>query len=265
VDKHTRWLFGVGAALAVLVGTAAYFTLTNSARAGRASGTVVVARKAIPERTLFTAANVDELLTEREIPADALPEQALGKPHHVIGKSTVRALVAGEMLLDSPDRLASGEGGTARPAAAIPRDKVALTVPANESISVAGSLQPGDRVDVIATWQPQSTRPVTQAIFQDVRVFAVGPWQGEVRGRVQGVVGGQGIPSSVTLLLDYQQAVAVQHLQTTGGHLSLALRRFDQAGDQPIDAVTPDLLTRRYFGQHVDTPTLATARPGGEP
>lgn len=262
MDNHTRLLFGMGAALAVLVGVVAYFTLTSASRDRRPTTAVVVARQAIPERTLFTAANVDDLLTERQVPADALPDGALAAPTQAIGKSTIRALVAGEMVLDTPDRLASGEGATARPAAAIPRDKVALTIPANEAISVAGSLQPGDRVDVIATWQPQSPRPITQAIFQDVRVFAVGPWQSDLRGRVQGAVGGNGIPSSVTLLLDYQQAVAVEHLQTTGGHLTLALRQFDQAGDQSIEAVTPEVITRRYFGQIVDASALAAARPG---
>jgi Flp pilus assembly protein CpaB len=253
MDRTTRWLLGSGAALALLVGVVAYFTLTSSARAGRATSTVVVARQPIDERTLFTAANVDQLLTERELPREAVPEGALTNSMQVIGKSAIRPVVLGEILLDSPDRLVSGEGGTARPAASIPRDQVALTIMANESISVAGAVRPGDRVEVIATWQAPGTPPVTRQMFQDVRVFAVGPWQNPVIfDRVQTMVSLNAIPSSITLLLDYHQAVAVEHLLRTGGQLSLALRRFDQAGDRGIESITSDVLMRRYFGIEAD-------------
>src|SRR5207247_1221105 len=44
MDRTTKWLLGSGAALALLVGIVAYFTLTGSARAGRATSMVVVAR-----------------------------------------------------------------------------------------------------------------------------------------------------------------------------------------------------------------------------
>jgi Flp pilus assembly protein CpaB len=257
MDRTTRWLLGSGAALALLVGVVAYFTLTSSARAGRATSTVVVARQPIAERTLFTAANVDDLLTERE--------GALSNPMQVIGKSAIRPVVLGEILLDTPDRLVSGEGGTARPAASIPRDQVALTIMANESVSVAGAVRPGDRVEVIATWQAPGTPPVTRQIFQDVRVFAVGPWQNTaLLDRVQTMVTPNAIPSSITLLLEYHQAVAVEHLLRTGGQLSLALRRFDQAGDRSIESITSDILMRRYFGIEAD-PSTSNPNRTGEP
>jgi pilus assembly protein CpaB len=171
--------------------------------------------------------------------------------------------VPGEPVLNTPDRLATGEGAAARPAAAIPRDRVALTIPANEAVSVAGSVHPGDRVDVIATMQQPSAPPVTQAIFQDVRVFAVGPWQSDVRERVQSAVGVGNATSSITLVLDHQQAIALQHLLQTGGHVSLALRRFDQAGDLDIESITSDRLVRRYFG--VGEELVRAARPTPRP
>ena len=81
MDRTTRWLLGSGAALALLVGVVAYFTLTSSARAGRAMSTVVVARQPIAERTLFTAANADDLLAERIVlvglPVDDLGHESL--------------------------------------------------------------------------------------------------------------------------------------------------------------------------------------------
>ena len=69
------------------------------------------------------------------------------------------------------------------------------------------------------------------------------------------------IPSSITLLLDYPQAVAVEHLLRTGGQLSLALRRFDQAGDRNIESITSDVLMRRYFGIDADPATSNQNRP----
>jgi Flp pilus assembly protein CpaB len=118
-------------------------------------------------------------------------------------------------------------------------------------------------VEVIATWQAPGISPVTRQMFQDVRVFAVGPWQNPVVfDRVQTMVSLNAIPSSITLLLDYHQAVAVEHLLRTGGQLSLALRRFDQAGDRSIESITSDVLMRRYFGIEADSSTANQNRPG---
>src|SRR5262249_43045959 len=143
---------------------------------GRPMATVAVARVEIPERTLFTGTNVDQLLTTQQVPRDLVPADALTRPIEAIGKATTMRLAPGEIVLGSAERLASGEGASARPAASIPRDKVALAVPAGDSVSVAGAVQPGDRVDVIATWTQANGTAITQDVFQDVRVFAIGQY-----------------------------------------------------------------------------------------
>ena len=115
---------------------------------------------------------------------------------------------------------------------------------------MAGALQPGDRVDVIATWVRPGGVAVTQDIFQDVRVFAVGQLQGEARlatAAVSAVTGSSGAAPSVTLLLDYQQAVVLEYLLRTGGQVAIALRRFDQSGDVTTEPMTAEALSRRYF------------------
>jgi pilus assembly protein CpaB len=245
MDTTSKVLFGVGAALALLVGVVVYLAVSAAEGLGRSTTTVVVARQEIPERTQFTGANVEQLLTTRQLPTDLVPQGALGRPSEAIGRVTTTGLLPGEMVLGTPERLASGEGATGRPAAAIPRDKVALAVPAGDSVSVAGAVRPGDRVDVIATWTRPGGTAVSQDIFQDVRVFAVGPWEAD--GRLP-VAGGAGVTSSVTLLLDYQQAVMLEYLLRTGGHVALALRRFDQSGDVPTEPATAESVTRRIFG-----------------
>jgi pilus assembly protein CpaB len=251
IDATNKWLLGAGAVLALLVGVAVYLAITTQGLSRGA--TVVVARQTVPERTQFTAANITELLATRELPADAVPQGALSRPGEAVGKVTTTQLAAGEVVLGTPNRLVGAEGEGARPAAAIPRDKVALAIAANESVTIAGAVQPGDRVDVIATWNRPTGAAVTQDIFQDVRVFAVGRWQGETRVPVASGLADGGPPTTVTLLLDYQQAVVLEYLMRTGGHISLALRRFDQASDVPTEPITPDSV-RRYFGVDGTTP-----------
>jgi Flp pilus assembly protein CpaB len=237
-----RWLLGLGIVLALLVGVGTYAAVTTAQDLGRPLTTVVMARQEIPERTLLTAANVAELLATEQIPTEWVPRGALSQPQDAIGKVTTTRLAKGEMVLGTPDRLASGEGAGARPAAAIPRDKVALALSATDAISVAGAVQAGDRVDVIGTWARPNGQPVTQAVFQDVRVFAVGRWQSDLRQQPSGTPA-----STVTLLLDHQQALVIENLVQTGARVSLALRRLDQSGEVPTEPVTHDLLARGTF------------------
>jgi pilus assembly protein CpaB len=242
VDRTTKLLLGAGIVLALVVGLGIYAAVTAAQELGRATSAVVLARGEVPERTQFTAGNVRELLTTQQVPRDLVPQGALSDPAEAVGKVTTARLVPGEIVIGSPDRLATGDGASGRPAASIPRDKVALAMAATEAVSVAGAVQSGDRVDVIATLSLQSGQTITQAIFQDVRVFSVGRWQPDPRQRNTNTA-----PSSVTLLLDHQQALVLENLLQTGARVSLALRRLDQSGEVPTDPVTPDAIVRRWL------------------
>jgi Flp pilus assembly protein CpaB len=243
IDTTSKWLLGASAVLALLVGVAVYIAVA-SRTLGQTNATVVVAREDIPERTLFTGTNMPTLLDTREVPADSVPRGALTRPDEAVGKTTTTALVAGEIVLGTANRLVSPEGEGARPAASIPRDKVALAISANDSVTVAGAVQPNDRVDVIATWTGPNNQSNSEDLFQDVRVFSVGRWQSGVRAQVASNVGAADNPTSITLLLDYQQAVMLEYLLRTGGSISIALRRFDQSGDVRTAPVTSDTFAR---------------------
>jgi pilus assembly protein CpaB len=243
MDTINKWLFGAGIALALLAGLGTYAAVTGAQGLGRATTRVVVARNEIPERTLFTGANVGALLGTAEVPSDLVPQGALAQASEAVGKVTTTRLAANEVVRGGPDRLASNEGTTARPAAAIPRDKVALAMGATDTISVAGAVQPGDRVDVLATMVRPNAEAITQSIFQDVQVFAVGRWQSDAQQRAAAA----NAPSTVTLLLDYQQALVLENLQQTGARVSLALRRLDQTGDVPTEPVTPDSIAAHWM------------------
>jgi Flp pilus assembly protein CpaB len=243
IDTTSKWLLGASAVLALLVGVVVYIAVSANTL-GRATATVVVARGDITERTLFTGTNVAALLDVRQVPADTVPRGALRRPEDAIGKTTTAGLSAGKIVLGTPNRLVSSEGEGVRPAASIPRDKVSLTIPANESVVVAGAVQPGDRVDVIATWTGPNGQASAEDLFQGVRVFAVGRFQTGVRQQVAGSLGAADAPTWITLLLDYQQAVMLEYLTRTGGAIAMALRRFDQSGDVATAPVTADSFPR---------------------
>jgi Flp pilus assembly protein CpaB len=248
VDTTSRLLLAAGVALALLVGAGVYGVVNTVQSTSGNLTPVVVAAQEIPERTQLTAANTPALLTTRQLPADALPPSAARDPAQVIGKTPLLAPLPGEVVIDTPGRLASGEGASARPSAAIPRDKVAFALQTSESMSVAGALQPGDRVDVIAAWTGANNQAIAQTLFPDVRVFAVGRRLDTSRGRPPSAGAAPEAPATVTLLLDPQQAVTTQYLLQNGGNITLVLRRFDQTGDLTSEPVTGESLTRRVLG-----------------
>jgi pilus assembly protein CpaB len=238
VDATTRLLLGVGAALALIVGLALYATRPVEVRVG---SQVVVARQDIPERTLITASNMDSLLAVRELPAELAPTSALTQPTEAIGKSTITRLVGREVV--TADRLASPEGAGARVSALIPNDHVALTIPASERAIIPTGVQPGDRVDVIITWsRTGEDQVVTHDLLQDIRVFAVG----QPQVGTSPVASGPGLPS-ITLVVDFQQAVILEHVLRTGGSAALALRRFDQFGGVTTEPMTNDRMRGRML------------------
>jgi Flp pilus assembly protein CpaB len=144
----------------------------------------------------------------------------------------------------------SPEGSGARASAAIPADKVALAITANERVAVAGAVQPGDRVDVIMSWGgTNDERQITQDAIQDVRVFGVGRATGGVASGVLPTSSGAAAPTTVTLLVDYQEAVLVEHVLRTNGSISLVLRRFDQFGNVATQPITDPVARQVLEGQ----------------
>ena len=178
MDTTSKLLIGAGAVLALLLGFVVYTALAASPTFPP-TATVVIARTEIPPYTLFTAANVDQWLTTRQALAEAVPSGAMTQPAQAVAHVTTIRLMPGEIVLNTPDRLTSGAGEDARPSAVIPEGKVALTIPANDTLTVAGALRAGDRIDVLVTWTPPNEPAITRALYQGVTVFAVGPWQSQ--------------------------------------------------------------------------------------
>ena len=235
MEWRSRLLLAVGVLLALAAGAATYLALTR-AQVATLNAVVVVASVDIPERTLITAGNVEQLLAVRQVPTDQVPDGALREPSEAVGKAARSRIAADEVLVSS--RLSTeADGSSGTVSALLPVGSVAMAIPVNDVMSVAGAVRPNDRVDIIATTTPRqgngSGVPVTQLLMQDVKVLSVGLWGQDAGAENQRY-------NTVTLVLDRQQALLLQHLLQTEARLTMVLRRFDDERQVETRPVTSD-------------------------
>ena len=127
---------------------------------------VVVPRVNIPSRTVITP----DMLTMASLDEDKVPRGALTDATVAAGQVATQRLVAQQPILRThiTDRAtAFGLAGI------VPAGMRAVTVPVDPVTGVAGLLKPGDRVDVIATFEVGETL-VAQTVLQDVELLALG-------------------------------------------------------------------------------------------
>lgn len=113
-------------------------------------------------------------------PAAHVPTGAYRRVEQVVGQTARQALVAGEPLL--PTRIVTGAQGEGLASLLEPGTR-AMAVKVDQVVGIAGFVQPGDRVDVIATLPTDDeTKEVldteamkmSKTILEDIRVLAVG-------------------------------------------------------------------------------------------
>jgi Flp pilus assembly protein CpaB len=205
---------------------------------------LVVAFQNIPQRSEVSKDQLGSVNWPQNIPT---PIGGYANSDDVVGKLAIVPIYPGEpvidkMLIDKPSLKQSASN------AALILDKgyVAFALPVTINTNVAEAVQPGDRVDLIATFTLQPITgtqsaggPVilTQRLLQDVLVIQVGPWPR----------GGAPAQSSqttavVTLQVAEQDALVVQYAQGNASTLALALR---PANDH--DLVNPTPVTIEYL------------------
>jgi pilus assembly protein CpaB len=174
--RRARLYIVVGAILAVLAFGTAALVASLPLLAGPSNGTqVVVAKNNITARTRIQASDL-ELRTITPTPPQSFTAIAL-----VTGKGARVDIPAGlpvtaNLISQSSDQLNSSDA-TYLP---IPKGYVAVTVPTSEQVGVAGYVQVGDRIVVLATINTSAFgvgpgRPVVRSVFRDLIVIRVGP------------------------------------------------------------------------------------------
>lgn len=106
------------------------------------------------------------------IPESAVPPGAYTDSTKVLGRGAVLPMGKGEFILTS--KLAALNAGAGLPSL-IPQGMRAVSVRVNDVVSVAGFVQPGTRVDVLATGnQGTGSDRQTTTVLENVAVIAVG-------------------------------------------------------------------------------------------
>ena len=160
--------------LALAVGLLVAFTVYNRLRTFAGSNNnaggvpVVVAANDIQVGAKLDAQDV-KVVT---LPPTAVPPGAYSATSKVLGRGAVLPVSKGEFIL--PSKLAALNAGAGLPSL-IPQGMRAVSVRVNDVVSVAGFVQPGTRVDVLATGtQGSGNDRQTTTVLENVAVIAVG-------------------------------------------------------------------------------------------
>src|SRR5450631_2931763 len=160
---------GLALALGLLVSYAVYNRLRTFAdSAGNEHGVpVVVAADDIQVGVKLVEHDVRVI----NLPQSAVPPGAFSSTSKVLGRGAVLPMSNGEFIL--PGKLAALNAGAGLPSM-IPQGMRAVSVRVNDVVSVAGFVQPGTRVDVLATGSGSGNDRQTTTVLENVAVIAVG-------------------------------------------------------------------------------------------
>jgi len=211
--NRSRLLMIGGLALAVglLVSFTVYDRLRNVAGSNSNAGgvPVVVAADDIQVGAKLEAHDVRVV----NLPQSAVPPGFFSVASKVLGRGAILPISKGEFIL--PSKLAALNAGAGLPSM-IPPGMRAVSVRVNDVVSVAGFVQPGTRVDVLATGSEGNERQ-TVTVLENVAVIAVG---GSLLERL---TGGEANAPVITLLVSPDDAQKLA-LASQEGRIQLALR-----------------------------------------
>lgn len=162
----------LGAVLAVL-GFASVLLLARS-QAGASTGaagsaTVVVVNHDIAARTVIQKG---DLTTDRQSSA---PPGGVTAPADAAGRVALVDIKQGQPVLSNMLGKAGDVGATPVAFLPLPKGFVAMTIPATELQGVAGYIQAGDYIDVVAVVPRPGSTATVRTVYSSVRVIRVGP------------------------------------------------------------------------------------------
>ena len=219
--RRSRLIVITGVLMSLIVG-AAIFLLLQSGSYGGGTAQVPMANVVIAVREIAARATIaEEDLMMREVPLDATNAQAFTNTADVVGRVAAVPIAAGQAMF--PNMLASSKPGDEfelpEPGEEVGPDDPpvragSLTVP--DDRAVAGTLESGDRVDIIATIPiaPREgdetaegvvTGPSTKVTLQNITILSR---SGEI----------------YILHLDLEMAEELAQLQAAGGTFMFVLR-----------------------------------------
>jgi Flp pilus assembly protein CpaB len=286
--RNGRQLIIIGVVVIVLVLGVGFILMSRgggahtSARALTSSAPVVVAQQVVPQGTVFKAGQkLNALFVVKYEPLalvpfgayssvaqiEALtraqgcgPVQAAGCQGQITTSQTIfqnTPVVTGMFSSLGQYRQAIG------PAFAIPYGYAGIAVNFDAVNSVIGSINPGDDVDVIASYRGTAIAgvkapPQTQYVLNDVRVMSVNAPPAPNSSGGSGSTSSSAPPAptaatggTLVLLVRFQQALIIQHLKDFGWQMSVVLRSASET-DIPHFKTLP--VTDKWFFAKSDNP-----------
>jgi pilus assembly protein CpaB len=160
---------GLALALGLLVSYLVYNRLRTSGGVNNEPGVDIV----VAVNDLQVGAKLEDRdIRLARFPQSVIPPGAFTKKTQVTGRGVVLPVSKGEFIL--PGKLAAANAGSGLPSL-IPPGMRAVSVRVNDVVSVAGFVQPGSRVDVLATGnQGGGNDRQTTTVLENVAVIAVG-------------------------------------------------------------------------------------------
>ena len=203
---------GLALALGLLVSYTVYNRLRASMGIGNEPGVeVVVAADDIPVGTKLE----ERFVRMAKFPQSVVPPGAFVKISQVNGRGVILPVSKGEFILQS--KLAAPNAGAGLPSL-IPPGMRAVSVRVNDVVSVAGFVQPGSRVDVLATGNSTTGNDrQTTTVLENVAVIAVG------KSLERSATGESQNAPVITLLVSPDDAQRLA-LASQEGRIQLALR-----------------------------------------
>lgn len=265
-----RGLIWLAAGLVVAL-LAAYVVFVSLSRATAApveqaaagpQAEVVVATRALPQRTLLTAGDVEV----RKLPASAVPIDAVHTTDEAIGQLTTADLYEGEVLVPARLLKPNTVGADGRTAFFMTENEVLVAIPAQDQLSKAGVIKTGDHVDLLfsldfptdrtagQTESKSDKEPATFDLLQNVPVVGlIGAADATATATGTGTAGTgtadgakSGGVQTILLTVSPQDALALKYAFDAGGAVSMALRApgVDRTYDtEPVDV---DYMINRY-------------------
>ncbi len=204
---------------------------------------VLVAARDLPLRVVLEQAD----LATRDVPTELVLDDAITDPNEALGKLTTVDIAKGEMILRR--RLLAPDYVGPRAAVVMSPTQVLIGMPATDLLINVGIVRPGDRVDLLYTYDFKASTPVsdsvkTLTVLQDLQVAAV------IRAAAQASSGSgrpaEGAPQAVLFVVDPQDSAMIKYFQDRGADGSLELRSPDAKGVFDVVPVDGEYLIQRF-------------------
>ncbi|MCL4489195.1 MAG: Flp pilus assembly protein CpaB [Chloroflexi bacterium] len=245
MTRAGRILFLLGILISLGAGFVIYMSLSyNQPKPVEVPTTkLVVAFQEISPRSEIGPGYVGVADWPRALPT---PVGAFTEPDQVVGKLATASLSPGQpitakMVVDKKDLQETHSNA----ALILEKGMVAIAMPISIKSDVADAVQPGDRVDIIATFRSQNTNNqggvATQRVLGDVLILQVGPWPSAGAKAQSGAAA-----TVVTLQMKEQDALALQYTLDFASSVTLALRPANDHDLIQLEPVTLDYINQRF-------------------